>query len=187
MSTTHPPGRGEVDSPGERARRAGGLDHHVVQAVVGRGSAQALARGDLRVVAGIERDLGCAHGTGPRHRQEADRAAPDDSDPRAGTDVPRARAVPGDGRGLDQRGVGEVKARRQVHEPLGRCAEPLRHAAVDGVAEPSLGDPGAQVVVAAPAPRAGHAAERRLDRHPAADRRHPGSSWPSTKRLPMAM
>ena len=110
----------------------------------------------------------------PGHGQQAERAGADhrDAGARAGPGEPER--VPRDGGRLDDGRVTHVEARRQRDQPRRRRAELLGHPPVGADAECSLTVGRAQVVCAALALRALHAAVDGLDDHGRAVLAHAG-------------
>ena len=125
-------------------------------------------------MAGLDRDVGRAHLPGAGHREQPEGARSDHRDPGVRSGPGEPEGVPGNGCGLDERGVAHVEAGRELDEALRRSEEGISHPAVGRDAERPLGVGGAQVVAAGLALGAPHAAVDGLDHDRGAVLAYPG-------------
>ena len=119
---------------GERGLGPGGLDDDVVLTARDDGGAQALARGPLMRMPCRERRLG----TEPDRagdRDQPDRPAPDDGDPRSGADVCDPQPVDRHGHGLDQARLAHLESGRERHDGRGGDDHGVREPPVSADAE----------------------------------------------------
>ncbi len=129
---------------GQRGRRAGRFDHHVIAVGDGPGP-QSACHLDLGFVPGVEGHLGA---TGLRRcdRQLAQRSAPHHGHPLAGRHGSPANAMKGDGQGFDQAGVGQPDTARQPGDGRFRHQTGLGQATIAAHPEHHRRAPNAQVV-----------------------------------------
>ena len=158
-----PTGRDELATRGEAGLGPRSFDDDVVHPVGADARAEALAGLLLIRVAGLERNRRRAQAAGAGHGQQAERARADDRDTRAGAGPREPERMPGDRGRLHQGRIAHVEPLRQSDQSRCRRTELLRHAPVGTDAKRSLAVRRTQVVGAARALRAFHAAVNGLD------------------------